>query len=255
MKTTKILLGLRKAAEILPDLDKLMISSEKSLQSFRLRSYVRRDSRLTFAQERAFIDYYPRLGLSLEEGVLNQSQVFGCQAALFLEIGFGMGVSLLECAKKHPDQNFIGVETHKPGIGALFICAQENELANLRVYYGDVIDVLEKTIPDVSLNGVHIFFPDPWPKRRHHQRRLIQADFVSLVTAKLKQGGELHLATDWEDYASHMMRVVSQEEKLTNMAGEEQFAERSRYRPVVTKFERRALRENRIIRELQFQKV
>jgi len=232
----------------------LTTSTKKSSGHYRLRSFVRRDSRLTAAQERAFVDYYPRFGLQLDSGLPDQAQVFGRTAPLLLEIGFGYGQSLLECAKVYPDQDFIGVETHKPGIGTLFIGAQQHELANLRVYYGDVIDVLEKCIPESSLDGVQIFFPDPWPKRRHQPRRLIQSAFVQLVVTKLKPGGALHLATDWEDYAVHMMRVLSQEEKLANVAGLHQFADRSLYRPVVTKFERRAQSEGRNIWELQFRK-
>jgi len=232
----------------------LTTSSKKSYEAFRLRSFVRRDSRLTNAQERAFGDDYADFGLRIEDGVFDQAKTFGRTGPLVLEIGFGFGKSLLECARLFPQQDFIGVETHKPGIGTVFIGAREHELANLKVYYGDVIDVLGKCMPDASLDGIQIFFPDPWPKRRHHQRRLIQAEFVALAVKKLKTGGMLHLATDWEDYSVHMMRVLSQEDKLLNLAGANQFAERSAYRPVITKFEARALSEGRGVWELQFQK-
>lgn len=221
---------------------------------FRLRSFVRRDGRRTPGQDRAYAEQWPQWGLSIDQGVINYQTVFGRDARRFLEIGFGSGQSLLALAKANPDQDFIGVETHKPGIGALLLGIQSHALTNLRVYYGDVVDILEKCIPSASLDGVQIFFPDPWQKRRHHARRLIQPAFISLVVEKLKTAGTLHLATDWQDYSVHMMRVLSQETKLTNLAGEHQFAGRSVYRPVLTKFERRAVREGRLVWELQFSK-
>lgn len=224
-------------------------------KQFRLRSFVRRDSRMTTAKARAQIELWPRFGLGIEdgeEGMTDFVWVFGREAPRFLEIGFGSGQSLLALAKAHPDKDFIGVETHQPGIGALFLGIQQGGLTNLRVYYCDVIDVLEKCIPEASLDGVQIFFPDPWPKRRHHPRRLIQPSFVTLVVTKLKMGGTLHLATDWEDYAKHMLQVLSQDEQLINLTGPHQFAVRSPYRPILTKFERRAEREGRNIWELQF---
>lgn len=218
---------------------------------YRIRSFVRRDGRRTPGQERAWAMLNPRFGLDVAHGLIDTGNVFARQVDTYLEIGFGSGQSLLAAASVRPDANFIGVETHKPGIGALFLGIQERRLENLRVYYADVVDVLEKCIPAASLAGVQIFFPDPWQKRRHHQRRLIQPDFLKLVLSRMKIGGELHLATDWEDYALHMMRVVSAEPALTNLAGEGEYAERSPLRPVVTKFERRALREGRVIRELR----
>lgn len=223
-------------------------------QGFRLRSFVRRDGRRTAAQDRAYAELWPHFGLNLDEGIVHFSRIFGREAPRFLEIGFGSGQSLLALAKAHPDKDFIGVETHKPGIGALFLGIQQLALTNLRIYYTDAVDVLQKGIPHESLDGIQLFFPDPWPKRRHHPRRLIQAEFVRCLIEKLKAQGTLHLATDWEDYAKHMMRVLSQEKQLENLAGKDQFSERSCYRPELTKFERRALREGRHIFELQFKK-
>lgn len=228
--------------------------SNTLIKPFRLRSFVRRDSRYTAAQARAHQALWPYFGLPLNGEFIDLQQVFQRNNPRFLEIGFGSGVSLLALAKAHPDKDFIGVETHKPGIGALLQGIQQHNLTNLRIYYGDVIDVLEKHIPAQSLQGMQIFFPDPWPKRRHHPRRLIQPDFVKLVLQKLTINGTLHLATDWEDYAQHMLRVVSCEQGLINLAGSSQFAERSCYRPVLTKFEQRALREGRKIWELQLAK-
>lgn len=222
---------------------------------FRLRSFVRRGGRGTVAQARAQDIFWPSFGLRVDDGMLDYEQVFGRNAPCFLEIGFGTGHSLLALAKMHPEQNFIGVETHKAGIGTLFLGMQREGATNIRIFDADAIDVLAKSIPNESLEGIQLFFPDPWPKRRHHARRLIQAGFVQSLVVKLKQGGTLHLATDWEDYAQHMLRVLSHETSLKNAAGSYQFSGRSPGRPIITKFESRALREGRIIRDLQFNKT
>jgi len=223
-------------------------------ENFRLRSFVCRNSRRTAGQERAFNELWPKFGLKVEDGLLDIAKVFTRPASVYLEIGFGTGHSLIALAKANPDCHFIGIETHKPGIGALFLGIESNQLSNLRVYHADAVDVLNKCIPDASLDGIQLFFPDPWPKRRHHPRRIIQANFVKLLLAKLKPGGQLHLATDWEDYARHMLKVITQESGLINLAGNEQFSARSPRRPVFTKFEQRALREGRKIFDLQSQK-
>ncbi len=223
-------------------------------QTFRLRSFVRRDSRITAAQARAYEELWPQFGQQIDQGLIDYDMEFGRKAARFLEIGFGSGHSLLALAKSQPECDFIGVETHKPGIGALLLGMEAQAITNLRIYHGDVIDVLTNCIPMVSLDGIQIFFPDPWQKRRHHLRRLIQPDFVSLLVERIKVGASLHLATDWEDYARHMMQVVSSEKKLLNLAGEGQYGGRSAYRPIITKFERRAVQAGRAIWELQLAK-
>ncbi len=223
-----------------------------SQQAFRLRSFVYRNSRITAAQTRAYEEMKPHYGLLIENGRLDYEKIFGRIAPCYLEIGFGSGQSLLALARSQPEKNFIGVEIHKPGIGALYLGIQSHALTNLRVCEGDVIDVLTNCIPSNSLDGVQIFFPDPWPKRRHHARRLIQTDFIELVADKLKIEGVLSLATDWEDYAKHMMKILSQAKQWINLAGVYQYAKRSPLRPVVTKFERRAHCEERSIWELQF---
>lgn len=222
---------------------------------FRPRSFERRNSRLTVSQKRALMECWPQFGLQFEYGKIFYEHIFGRKAPCFLEIGFGFGQSLLALADAHRDKNFIGIETHKPGIGALFYGARSKGLTNIRVYECDAVDVLEQCIPDNSLEGIQLFFPDPWPKRRHHVRRLIQAGLISRVVELLKPQGSLHLATDWDDYAAHMLRILSQEKRLFNLAGEGQFAGRSPYRPVLTKFEIRARREGRQIWELQACKV
>ncbi|EKD70052.1 MAG: tRNA (guanine-N(7)-)-methyltransferase [uncultured bacterium] len=224
-------------------------------EHFRIRSFVRRIGRFTNAQERAMQENWPHFGLEISLGLIDDTHIFGREAPCFLEIGFGTGQSLLAVAKAQPEVNFIGVETHPPGVGALLLGMQAENLSNIRVFHTDVIDVLEKCISNASLDGVQIFFPDPWPKRRHHARRLIQPDFLKLIVQKLKANGVLHLATDWEDYAKHMLRVVSDNQQLINLAGLNQFGARSSQRPILTKFERRAVREGRKIYELQLQKI
>lgn len=218
------------------------------------RSFVRRDSRITLAQSRAYENLWPQFGLLMGDGLLHFPQLFGRSAPCFLEIGFGSGSSLIALAKQFKEYDFIGVETHKPGIGALLIGIDSNQLTNLRVFHGDIIEIIKKKLPKEALDGVQIFFPDPWPKRKHHERRLIQPEFIRSIVDKMKPKGSLHLATDWEDYAIHMMKVLSQEEALFNQVAPYQYAARSIYRPLNTKFETRALREGRLVWELQFEK-
>jgi tRNA (guanine-N7-)-methyltransferase len=229
--------------------------SVSSQQTFRLRSFVIRGGRGTAAQVRAMRAAWPRFGLDLAAGKLDFAQVFGREAPTYLEIGFGSGQTLLAAAAAHPDKNFIGVETHRPGIGALLMGVEDLAITNVRVFQADVIDVLEKCILNVSLAGVQIFFPDPWQKRRHHARRLLQPEFLQTIAARLQTGGSLHLATDWEDYAEHMLRVVSLSPQFENLAGSNQFGGRSPFRPSISKFEQRALEEGRVISELQLRKL
>jgi len=218
----------------------------------RIRSFVRRDGRLTAAQRDALETLWPQFGLQLTAGMLDFPTVFQRKAPCILEIGFGAGQSLLATAKAHPEQDFIGIETHQPGIGALLLNIQVQQVTNIRIYYADALEVLNQCIPEKSLHGVQLFFPDPWPKRRHHKRRLIQTEFVKLLITKLQAGGELHLATDWQDYAKEMLQVLSSFPELTNLAGLGNFAPRSHHRPIVTKFEQQAKRAGREIFELQF---
>lgn len=219
-----------------------------------VRSFVRRDGRMTEAQRQAFATIWPRVGLELQAGPLDFAHVFQRVAPRILEIGFGSGHSLLAMAKLHPTQDFIGIETHQPGIGMLLAGIEAAQLTNIRLYYADAVEVLEKCIPAESLDIVQIFFPDPWPKRKHHKRRLIQTPFINLLISKLKTNGALHLATDWQHYAEHMMQVLSAFPQLTNLAGPLQYANRSTQRPVLTKFEQRGTHAGHAIWELQFKK-
>lgn len=217
-----------------------------------IRSFVRRDGRMTDAQRRVLTELWPCYGLQREAGVIDFAQTFGRSAPRILEIGFGSGASLLAFAKANPQTDFIGIEMYQPGVGSLLLGVEAAELTNIRVYYADAVEVIKNCIPIGSLDGIQIFFPDPWPKRRHHKRRLIQSEFVDLIVSRLKPQGIFHLATDWENYAEQMMKVLSENVELLNLAGRNEFAERSAQRPVVTKFEGRGTRSGRRIWELHF---
>ncbi len=217
----------------------------------RIRSYVLRTGRMTPAQRRAFEEGWQRWGLEYGSDNLAIDTAFGRAGPTVLEIGFGMGQSLVEMARSRPDSNFIGIEVHRPGVGRLLHSVAELELSNIRVYCHDAVEVLRDCIPEASLDAVQIFFPDPWHKKRHKKRRLIQPAFVALLVSRLKPGGILHLATDWEDYAQQMMTVLSNAEGLSNMHGEGEFVLRPEYRPL-TKFELRGAKLGHGVWDLEF---
>ncbi|MGQ8365460.1 tRNA (guanosine(46)-N7)-methyltransferase TrmB [Glaciecola sp. 1036] len=207
----------------------------------KVKSFVKREGRLTKAQAKALEDHWPTMGLSVDMGMLDFTQVFEREAPTVLEIGFGMGTSLVEMAENAKDMNFIGIEVHRPGVGSCLAEAAEKGLTNLKVFEHDAIEVLAKCIPDESLQRLQLFFPDPWHKKRHHKRRIVQSEFVENVRKKLKLGGELHMATDWEPYAEHMIEVMQQSTDFENTAIGSDFVERPDYRPL-TKFEARGHR-------------
>ena len=221
----------------------------------RIRSFVRREGRLTLAQQRALDELWPRFGIDFSPAALDLQSLFGRTALRVLEIGFGNGESLAAMAAAAPYTDFIGIEVHRPGVGHLLLAIERLALQNLRVCCHDAVEVLERQIPDASLDRVHIFFPDPWHKKRHHKRRLIQPPFVALLARKLKPGGHLHLATDWEDYAVHMLAVLGQSTDFANSApAGEMFCPRPDYRPL-TKFERRGERLGHGVRDLIFERT
>ncbi|SFC32961.1 tRNA (guanine-N(7)-)-methyltransferase [Marinospirillum celere] len=205
----------------------------------RIRSFVLRQGRMTGAQQRGINDFLPRYGLSLDEGRIDPAGVFGRQAPLVVEVGFGMGNSLLEQLQAMPDHDFIGIEVHLPGVGKLLCEAGDLNLDNLRVYRDDAVEVLNQCLPDESIDLFQLFFPDPWPKKKHHKRRIVQPPFVETVRKKLKIGGRFHLATDWEAYAEHMRDVMNAAPGYANTAelGQD-FVPRPASRPL-TKFEKR----------------
>ncbi len=174
----------------------------------RIRSYVRREGRLTPAQRRALTTLWPRYGLAADRP-LEMNRIFPARRPVILEIGFGNGESLVHLAENHPQFNYLGIEIHRPGVGRLLLALERAGLTNVRVFCADAVDVLQSVLPERSLHRINIFFPDPWPKKRHHKRRLIQPDFVRILAAALENQGLLHLATDWSDYAEHMQRVLA----------------------------------------------
>jgi tRNA (guanine-N7-)-methyltransferase len=203
-----------------------------------IRSFVLRQGRLTPAQQRAVETLLPVYGIPYAAELLDLDQAFGRQVPKILEIGFGMGAATAQIAATNPDKDYLGIEVHTPGVGNLLKLMEEQGITNLRVVQHDAVEVLRHMIADASLDGVHIFFPDPWPKKRHHKRRLLQAEFVALLCSKLKPGGYLHFATDWEEYAQWTLEVLRAESKLANTVTD--YAPRPEYRPL-TKFEQRGL--------------
>ncbi|HHJ38141.1 MAG: tRNA (guanine-N7)-methyltransferase [Methylothermaceae bacteria B42] len=174
----------------------------------RIRSFVRREGRFTPAQQRALDTLWPDYGLHVDNS-LQPERIFGRNAPLILEIGFGNGESLIEMASSRPDLDFIGIEVHRPGVGRLLLALEAQALKNVKVYCADAVEVLEKCIPDASLQRVNIFFPDPWHKKKHHKRRLIQPAFIQRLENKIEPGGILHIATDWPDYARHIEETLA----------------------------------------------
>lgn len=203
-----------------------------------IRSYVIRGGRMTEAQEKAFAQWWPKFGLSLHDGALDIEATFGRQAPLVIEVGFGMGDSLLAMALAEPEKDFIGIEVHPPGVGRLINEAGKLGVENLRVFLADALDVLDDCMPNECADRFQLYFPDPWHKKKHTKRRIVQPNFVEAVRQKLKLGAVFHMATDWEHYAEHMMEAMSLASGYSNKCGEYQFSERPSYRPI-TKFEKR----------------
>lgn len=203
-----------------------------------IRSYVIRGGRMTEGQRNAFDHAWAQYGLSLFNGVINPRQLFGREAPLVVEVGFGMGDSLLAMAKAQPHCDFIGIEVHPPGVGRLLNNAAKNGVTNLRVYMADAIDVLKDCFVDNSIDRFQLYFPDPWHKKKHCKRRIVQPDFIQLLYSKLATGGICHMATDWGPYAEHMMEIMSASEGFSNCNGTNAYAPRPDYRPL-TKFEQR----------------
>ena len=204
-----------------------------------IRSYVLRQGRVTDAQRRACETLLPRFGMPYSRGPLDLDRAFGRVAPRVLEIGFGMGETTARTAAQHPEIDYLGTEVHTPGVGSLLNRIVELGLVNVRVIQHDAVEVLRDMIAPAAFDGVHVFFPDPWPKKRHHKRRLIQPPFVALLVSRIKAGAYVHVATDWEDYANQILEVLSAEPLLVNTA--DGFAPRPAWRPQ-TKFESRGLR-------------
>ncbi|MER1968976.1 tRNA (guanosine(46)-N7)-methyltransferase TrmB [Castellaniella sp. GW247-6E4] len=214
-----------------------------------IRSFVHRRAHITPSQEQAIAQWLPRWSIPYQHTLLDPARAFGREAPVILEIGFGMGETTQQIAQARPDENFLGVEVFNAGVGALLKRIEENGLGNIRIIQHDAVEVLRDMIAPGSLAGVHIYFPDPWPKKRHHKRRLIQPPFVALLAERLAPGAYIHCATDWEHYAHQMLEVLSAEGALKNTCAD--FAPRPDYRPL-TKFESRGLRLGHGVWDLVF---
>ena len=216
-----------------------------------IRSFVKREGKLTSGQQNAIELLWPTHGVDLGDELLDFSKLFGREAQTVLEIGFGNGLSLAAMAEAHPEINFFGVEVHRPGVGSLLVQSKQRDLANIRVSQDDAVQVLEQQVKNSSLYRIQIFFPDPWHKKRHHKRRLIQTAFVETLIGKLVEGGRIHVATDWENYAEHILEVLSASGNLQNTAVD--YALKPDYRPS-TKYEERGRRLGHGVWDLVFEK-
>jgi tRNA (guanine-N7-)-methyltransferase len=217
-----------------------------------IRSYVLRQGRVSKAQQRAYDTLASRYGVPFMHEIVDLDGIFGRSAPRFLEIGFGMGETTAQIAARCPENDYLAIEVHTPGVGSLLKQIQERGLGNVRVIQHDAVEVLTHMIAPRSFDGVHIFFPDPWPKKRHHKRRLIQPAFVSLLAQRMKTGAYLHVATDWQDYAEQILAVLSAEPRLRNAAPG--YAPRPDYRPL-TKFESRGLKLGHAVWDIVFQRA
>lgn len=215
-----------------------------------IRSYVIRSGRLTGAQRKAIESHWDEYVIEFDGTPLDLSSMFEKPQLLTVEIGFGMGDSLLEMAKNTPDQNFLGIEVHQPGVGKLLAGIKENDISNLKLICHDAKEILEAGLPDNCIDRLLLFFPDPWHKKRHNKRRIVQTAFIELLLTKLTQSAELHFATDWEAYAEHMMEVLEANQKLENALGSQNYWSNPE-RPV-TKFERRGHRLGHGVWDLRF---
>lgn len=216
-----------------------------------VRSFVKREGRLTKGQAHALENFWSEMGLNHEDGMIDSKALFGNDNPVTLEIGFGMGKSLVEMAKSAPDINFIGIEVHRPGVGACIALAQEEGVKNLKVYEHDAIEILADCIPEQSLTTVQLFFPDPWHKKKHHKRRIVQPEFVETIRQKLKVGGVFHMATDWENYAECMLEDMQTAPGYNNLSETNDYVPRPDSRPL-TKFEQRGHRLGHGVWDLQF---
>ena len=219
-----------------------------------IRSFVVRAGRMTGAQERAWRELWPRFGVETGSAPLDPATVFGRDAPRTLEIGFGNGESLVALAAAHPGRDYLGIEVHRPGVGHLLLRTEELGLAIVRAICRDAVEVLEHCIPAESLDEVLLYFPDPWPKKRHHKRRIVQPAFASLVASRLRRGGVLRMATDWQPYAEHMLAVATACPALRNESPHGDFVARPDSRPV-TRFERRGQRLGHGVWDLAFRRT
>lgn len=218
-----------------------------------IRSFVVRAGRMTPAQQRAWRELWPAWGIAPGDAALDLGAIYGRAAPVTLEIGFGNGESLVALAASHPERNFLGLEVHPPGVGHALLSCEAARLQNVRVLCQDAVEVLQRRLADASLDEVLLYFPDPWPKKRHHKRRIVQPAFVELVAQRMRPGGVLRMATDWQPYAEHMLATVGACALLRNESPSGDYVERPASRPV-TRFERRGQRLGHDVWDLAFRK-
>lgn len=218
-----------------------------------IRSFVLRQGKITRGQEKALQDLLPRYGIAYDNSLTNLNESFGREAPKIIEIGFGMGHATWQIAKNNPLNDYLGVEVHLPGVGALLMHIEENNVENIRVIRHDAVEVLRNMIANNSINGFHIYFPDPWHKKRHHKRRIIQEKFIELICDKLVTGGYIHIATDWEDYAHWILDVLNQVQRLQNTSETNTYIPRPDFRPL-TKFENRGINLGHGVWDIMFTK-
>lgn len=218
-----------------------------------IKSFVRREGRLTPGQQKALDTLWPLWGIDEGDSLLDLNALFGRDNPKVLEIGFGNGGSLVEMAANQPDMDFIGVEVHRPGVGQILKAIDDRQLTNLRVACTDAVALLKQRIADNALHRVQLYFPDPWHKKRHHKRRIIQPAFVAVLAAKIEAGGNLHMATDWQDYAQQMLQDLSASQDFKNLGNTDGYIARPDYRPL-TKFEQRGHRLGHGVWDLLFER-
>jgi tRNA (guanine-N7-)-methyltransferase len=217
-----------------------------------IRSYVLRQGRFSRGQQRAYEELLPTFGLPYAPVPMDFRAIFGREAPVVMEVGSGMGETTARIARENPGTDYVAIEVHAPGVGSLLKHLADGSIGNVRVIRHDAVEVLRNMVAPGSLAGLHVFFPDPWPKKRHHKRRLIQADFAHLAAERLKPGGYMHVATDWEEYALHVLQVLTLEKLLANTA--ENYAPRPATRPE-TKFERRGLKLGHGVWDIVFTRI
>lgn len=218
-----------------------------------IRSFVKRGGRLTAAQARALAELWPRYGVEFTPGALDFDALFGRRAPRVVEIGFGNGEALVELAASHPELDFLGIEVHPPGVGHCLLAIAARDLTNVRLSRHDAIEVLQGQIPESTLDEVLLYFPDPWPKKRHHKRRIVRPEFITLVATRLRCAGVLRLATDWAPYAEAMTEVLERCDVLENVADSNRYVERPASRPL-TRFERRGQRLGHEVFDLAYRR-
>lgn len=220
-----------------------------------IKSFVLRQGKITKGQQNALEQYLDDYAITFnKDEQLNFTSLFNRNAPNIIEIGFGMGNATWQIAKNNPQNNYLGIEVHLPGVGSLLNYIAENDVNNLKIIRHDAVEVLKYSVADNSIDGFHIYFPDPWPKKRHHKRRIIQADFIKLLAQKLKPNGYIHLATDWEEYATWMLEILNQEPSIKNASNDNTFIPRPEFRPL-TKFENRGINLGHGVWDLMFTKI